>query len=230
MSPIRSFAVLPALDEEATVADVVRGIAPHVAGVIVVDNGSRDATRVRAAEAGATVIEQKQRGYGAACLVGIDAARALGADVVVFLDADGSDDPEDAPKLLEGLRRGSFDLVLGIRTRATTEPDAMEPTQRFGNWFAPLAMRLVTGARYRDMPPFKAIRLDALDRLALTDRTYGFTIELLLRAHAEGLRVSEIPVRCRARRGGTSKVSGTLRGTLGASYKILTTIAKHARR
>ena len=222
-------AVLPALDEEENIAGVVRDVAPQVDRVVVVDNGSRDATADRARAAGADVVHEPARGYGAACLAGIARARDLGAEVVVFLDADGSDDPSEAPRLLAPILGGAADLVLGVRTRETTEPGAMTSVQRFGNWFAPRIMRLATGARYRDMPPFKAIRRDALDALALRDRGHGFTIELLLRAHALRLRVVEVPVRCRARRAGASKVSGTIRGSARAAVKIVTTIARYAR-
>ena len=222
-------AVIPALDEEACIADVVRGILPHVDRVVVADNGSVDGTAARAAAAGADVVVEPRRGYGAACLAGIARARALNADILLLLDADGSDDAADAPRLLGPVKAGVADLVLGIRTAGTIEPGAMTPVQRFGNWFAPLAMRLLTGARYHDMPPFKAIRRDALDRLPLTERGHGFTIELLLGAHAAKLRVREVPVRCRVRRGGMSKVSGTLKGSVQAAAKILSTIVRNGR-
>ena len=221
-------AVIPALDEEETIGDVVSGIRGHVDVVIVVDNGSRDGTASAAEAAGADVVYEPQRGYGAACLGGVARARELGASVVLFLDADGSDDPEDAPRLLEPVVNGEWDLALGIRTRASTESRAMMPMQRFGNWLAPLLMRVAVGARYRDMPPFKAIRMDALDRLALCDTGMGYIIEMLLKAHAQRLRVIEIEVRCRARRAGASKISGTLRGTVRASLKITSSIARHA--
>jgi len=222
-------AVLPALDEEETIGAVVGGLVAAGIEAVVVDNGSRDRTALRAREAGARVKEQRERGYGAACLAGIEEARELGAEIVLFLDADGSDDPADATKLLAPIIAGEADLCLGVRPGHLVERGAMAPAQRFGNWLAPRVMRVVTGARYSDMPPFKAISMSELSRLALTDRTYGFTIELLLRAHRERLRVREVPVRCHARRGGQSKVSGTLRGTVGASYKIIKTILKYAR-
>jgi glycosyltransferase involved in cell wall biosynthesis len=221
-------AVIPALDEEDNVADVVRGIAAHVDRVVVADNGSRDRTATRAREAGADVVTERRRGYGAACHAGLERARELGATVVMFLDADGSDDPDDAPRLLAPIADGDADLVLGVRNSETTEPGAMMPVQRFGNWLAPLLMRVLVGAPFTDMPPFKAVTREAIDRLSPRDRGMGYIIEMLLRAHASGLRVREIPVRCRVRRSGRSKVSGTVRGTVRAGVKIVATIARHA--
>jgi glycosyltransferase involved in cell wall biosynthesis len=221
-------AVIPALDEEKTIGEVVSGIRAYVDTAIVVDNGSRDGTLSAAMAAGAAVVREPLRGYGAACLAGVARARALGADVVLFLDADGSDDPADAPRLLEPVVTGGRDLALGIRTRASTEPGAMMPVQQFGNWLAPLLMRLAVGARYCDMPPFKAIRMDALERLDLRDAGMGHIVEMLLKAHDQGLLVIEVEVKCRVRRGGASKISGTLGGTLRASLKITSSIARHA--
>ncbi len=220
-------AVIPALDEAGNIASVVAGLLAHVTTVVVVDNGSADRTAEHAASAGADVVREPARGYGAACLAGVARARELGATVVLFCDADGSDDPADAPRLLDPVVRNECDLVLGIRTRDTVDDGAMTPVQRFGNWLAPLLMRAIIGARYSDMPPFKAIRREALDALALDDRGHGFTIQLLLRAHTEELRVVEIPVRCRARASGVSKVSGTVRGSARAAVKIVSTIVRH---
>jgi len=224
-------AVLPALDEEASIGPVVRGLLDGVASidrVIVADNGSRDGTAQVAARAGAVVVGEPRKGYGAACLRGIAFARSLGADIVLMLDADGSDDPADAARVLDPVVAGRADLSLGVRTAASTERGAMTPQQRFGNWLAPRLMRLTVGARYSDMPPYKAIRIEALERLELRDTGHGFTIELLLRAHALGLRVDEVVVSCRRRHAGESKVSGTVRGTLRASMAIVTSIARHA--
>jgi glycosyltransferase involved in cell wall biosynthesis len=221
-------AVLPALDEEETISDVVRGLLPRVDRVVVVDNGSRDRTAQRARDAGAEVALEPRRGYGHACLAGIARASELGASVLVLLDADGSDDPNELPRLLAPLVEGDADLVLGCRQRGTIEPGAMTPAQRFGNWLAPRLMRLAVGARYRDMPPFKVMTREAFERLGVTDTGHGFTIELLLKAHARGLVTREVSVRCRRRAGGKSKVSGTVLGTARASLKIVTTIARHA--
>jgi glycosyltransferase involved in cell wall biosynthesis len=224
----RVIAVIPALDEAANIADVVRGISPYVRTVVVVDNGSVDATGRIAADAGALVVAEPQRGYGRACLAGVSRAHELGADVVLFLDADGSDDPEDAPALVEAVVSGRADLALGVRSRERIEPGAMTPVQRFGNWLAPLLMRWMLRAPYHDMPPLKAIDARALASLDLRDTGHGYTIEMLLLAHAAGLRTLELPVRCRVRRGGVSKVSGTVRGASRAAVKIVSTIARHA--
>ena len=221
-------AIVPALDEEGSIASVVRGVAPHVDVVVVVDNGSRDGTARRAEEAGARVVHQPERGYGAACLAGIAEARAISATVALFLDADGSDDPSEAPRLLAPVREGVADLALGVREGDAIEPGAMTDAQRFGNWLAPALMRALFRAPYHDLPPFKAIRFDALESLELEDRAHGFTIELMLKAHARGLRTLEVAVRCRARRAGASKVSGTLVGSLRAGTKIIASIGRHA--
>ena len=224
----RAIAIIPALDEQSAIGAVVRGVAAHVDAVVVVDNGSRDDTAAIAKEAGAEVVSEPRRGYGRACLAGMARARELEADVVLFLDADGSDDPEEAPALLEAVESGGYDLALGVRRRTGVERGAMTGAQRFGNWLAPLLMRVSVGAAYEDMPPFKACAAAALDRLELRDAGHGFTIELLMRAHEEGLRVAQIPVRCRVRRGGESKVSGTIAGASRAAVKIVSTIGRQA--
>jgi glycosyltransferase involved in cell wall biosynthesis len=221
-------AVIPALDEEGSVAAVVRELCEHVDRVVVVDNGSRDRTAEVARAAGADVVYQPLRGYGAACLAGVRRARELGARIVLFLDADGSDDPREAPLLLGPIERGEKDLVLGRRVPRSIEPGGMTRVQRFGNWFAPMLMRVAFGARYHDMPAFKAIAADALEALALSDMGMGYSIQLLLGAHRAGLRVAEVEVSCRARRAGVSKVSGTLVGTLRAAIKITSSIAWYA--
>ena len=223
-------AVMPALNEEGNIAAAVRGISAHVDRVIVVDNGSTDATARNATEAGAEVVSQPERGYGAACLSGLARARELGATVLVFLDADGAEDPADAPALLGPVLRGECELTLGVRAAHLREPGSMTGTQGFGNWLAPALMRLTMGAPFTDLAPFKVINREAIDRLHLTDRRHGFTIEFLLEAHSHRLRVREVPVRCRARRSGVSKVSGTLMGSARAGVKILTTVGRYVLR
>ncbi|CAN5349730.1 glycosyltransferase family 2 protein [soil metagenome] len=221
-------AVIPALDEADCIASVVEGIRPFVTKVVVADNGSIDSTASAARSAGADVIVEAARGYGAACARGVLRAEEMGADVVLFLDGDGSDDPSEAPLLIEPITRGEADFVLGRRTNVARS--AMTPAQRVGNRLAPLAMRVMTGAPYHDMPPFKAIRMSTLRSLDVRDRGHGYTVELMLKAHARRIRLLEVPVRCLPRRAGESKVSGTLRGTLRASAKILSLVAVHGLR
>jgi glycosyltransferase involved in cell wall biosynthesis len=221
-------AVVPALDEEVSVPSVITALRSEVDVVVVVDNGSKDQTASVARRAGAIVVSEPRRGYGYACLAGIRRAKELGATTVLFLDADGSDDPREAKLLLEPVLTGQADLVLGVRTRLRANRASMAPVQRFGNWFAPWLMRAFLGAPYHDMPPYKAVGASVLDRLPLTDTGYGFTIGLLIHAHARGCRIQERDVSCRARLAGQSKVSGTLRGSTMAAARIISSIAKHA--
>jgi glycosyltransferase involved in cell wall biosynthesis len=213
-------AVIPALDEEASIASVVRELSGHVDRVIVVDNGSKDGTPSAASGAGALVVLEPKKGYGRACLSGIDRARELEADVILLLDGDGSDDPADAPRVLGPVVAGRAELVLGVRAGEVSLA-AMAPIQRFGNRLVPWLARVLFGAEYSDMPPYKALRLSAFDRLGVEDEGFGFTLDLLLRAHAHGLRTVEVPVTCRPRAGGRSKVSGTVLGTVKASSALL---------
>ncbi|MBI5481869.1 MAG: glycosyltransferase family 2 protein [Deltaproteobacteria bacterium] len=216
--------VIPALDEEASVGEVVSALDRRlVRDVIVVDNGSRDATALRAAAAGARVVVEPRRGYGQACLAGLAALRP-GCEVVVFLDADGSDAPGELSSLVEPIADGHADLVVG--SRRVVELGALTPQQRVGNAIAALWLRRRYGLAATDLGPFRAIRLRALLALGMTDRTYGWTVEMQIRAARAGLRYQERPVTYR-RRVGRSKISGTLRGTLGASARILSLLARH---
>jgi len=224
--------IIPALDEEAAVGLVVRAV--RAAGedlalsVIVADNGSRDATAEVARGAGAQVVHEPQRGYGAACQAGL-AAMPRDTEIVVFLDADASDQPAELPLLLAPILRDEADLVIGSRILGRLEPGAMTWPQRFGNWLAPLLIRLVWGVRFTDLGPFRAIRRDALAQLALRDRDFGWTVEMQIKAAKAGLRCVEQPVRYKPRIG-RSKISGTVRGVLLAGHKILYTIAREALR
>jgi glycosyltransferase involved in cell wall biosynthesis len=236
--------VIPALDEEGPLARVLAGLprpgeavdaregpgAPAspctLRAVVVADNGSRDRTADVARAAGARVVSEPRRGYGAACRAALAALRPDPPAVVVFLDADHSDDPSDLPALLAPLAAGWADLVVGSRTLGVMEPGAFTPVQAFGNALAPALLRLLWGARVTDLGPFRAIRWEALERLRMRDRDYGWTVEMQARAFSSGLRVAEVPVAYRRRRLGRSKVSGTLRGVWGAGTKILWTIAR----
>lgn len=221
--------VIPALDEEASVAAVVREMVQSgLAGaVLVADNGSKDATAVRAREAGALVVHEARRGYGAACLAGV-AALPESCRVVVFVDADGSDDPGDLAAVLAPILAGEADLVIGSRVLGRIDPGAMTWPQRLGNWLAPALIRVLWGARFTDLGPFRAIRRDALDRLHMQDRDFGWTVEMQVKAGKLSLRCVEVPVRYRKRMMGVSKISGNLGGVLRAGRKILYIIAREA--
>lgn len=219
--------LVPALNEEAPIAEVVReclqadadGAGGRVAEVIVVDNGSTDATADRARSAGARVVSQPNRGYGRACAAGV---AALGPDcrVVVFLDGDGSDVAAEMARLTLPVLAGERDFVIGSRVRGEREPGSMNHTQLFAGWMAGVLMRVRYGVRYTDMCPFRAVRRDALDRLGMREETYGWNLEMQMRAAATGLRIAEVPVPHRCRTGGESKVSGNLRASLVAAGRI----------
>ncbi len=224
--------VIPALDEAAALPGVLAGIrAAGAAGfrlreVVVADNGSRDATPEVAHAGGARVVREPRRGYGAACLAAIAALRADPPDVVVFLDADGSDDPAELAALLHPILAHGADLVVGSRRLGEREPGALTPVQAFGNALATTLMRLLYGARFTDLGPFRAIRWPALECLRMRDRDYGWTVEMQTRALRARLAWAEVPVRYRRRAAGRSKVAGTVRGVFGAGWKILFTIAR----
>ena len=217
--------IIPACNEEPGIAQVIADIPRDlISEIIVVDNGSTDRTAMKAREAGARVVFQPDRGYGAACQAGI-AALPPATEVVLFLDGDYSDDPAQARDLLQALEEHRADLVLGSRTRGCPQPGSLTPQQRFGNWLSTTIIRLIYGHAYTDLGPFRAIRRAALSRLDMQDRTYGWTVEMQVKALQQGLRVVEIPVSYRPRLG-RSKVSGTLSGTVKAGFKILWTIAR----
>ena len=221
--------VIPALNEEEPIAGVVREcLATSLPReVIVVDNGSSDRTAERAAAAGARVVSEPTPGYGRACAAGV---RTLPpeCDVVVFLDGDGSDCPEFMSQLVEPIQRGEQDFVIGSRTRGQRERGSMNFQQVFAGRVAGWLLRLLYGVSYSDMCPFRAIRRDALDRLGMKEVTYGWNLEMQMRAARAPLRVLEIPVNHRCRAGGESKVSGTLRGTFVAGTRIIATLFRVA--
>ena len=220
--------VIPCLNEEdATPAVVAEVLAQGVDEVIVVDNGSTDATAARAREAGARVVSEPQRGYGRACAAGVAAVRP-GTDIVCFLDGDGSDVPSFLPAVAGPVARGEADFVMGSRLTGTREPGSMTPQQLVAGHLAGLLMRLVYGVRFTDMSPFRAMRLGDLRGLGMTEQTYGWNLEMQMRAAAGGLRILEVPVDHRCRRGGVSKVSGNVVAGLSAAWKIATTFVRLA--
>lgn len=218
--------IIPALNEAASIGVVV-GRIPRalIRSVVVVDNGSVDGTGDVARAAGAHVVREPRRGYGQACLAGI-AALASDCEVVVFLDADASDNPESLASLLEPIEAGRAELVIGSRTLGEAEPGALTIQQRLGNRIASAWLRRRFGQPATDLGPFRAIRRDALERLKMSDPDYGWTVEMQIAAARLGLKYAEVPVPYH-RRIGRSKVSGTVRGVLGASIKILGLLAWH---
>ena len=224
--------IIPALNEEEPIAAVVRDCLTTglPAEVIVVDNGSTDRTAQRASAAGARVVRESTPGYGRACAAGV---RALSPpqsrdDIVVFLDGDGSDCPELMPELVEPIQRDKRDFVIGSRTRGERERGSMNFQQVFAGHVAGLLLRLLYRIRYTDMCPFRAIRRDALEKLGMKETTYGWNLEMQMRAARARLRILEVPVNHRCRTGGESKVSGTLRGTFIAGARIVATLFRVA--
>jgi len=228
-SALKTAIILPARNEEIPLPGVMAEIPPGAADlVIVVDNGSTDGTARVARQAGAVVVAEPRAGYGFACAAGVRAAGEIGAEALVFLDADGSFDPAQIPDLLAPLEAGRADLVLGSRPAGGMEPGAMPPHARFGNWLVAALMRLLYGLRVSDLGPYRAVRMALLAEMEMREMTYGWPTEMMVKAARRGARVVEVPVRYRVRRGGRSKVSGTIRGTLLATYAILFVTLRYA--
>jgi glycosyltransferase involved in cell wall biosynthesis len=226
---MRISVIIPALNEEEPVAAVVReclatGLPDEV---IVVDNGSTDRTAERARAAGAKVVAEPRHGYGRACAAGIGALFP-GCEIVVFLDGDGSDCPEFMEQLVEPIIRDDQDFVIGSRTRGKREAGSMNFQQVFAGRVAGLFLRLLYGVHYSDMCPFRAIRRSSLEKLGMKEATYGWNLEMQMRAARARLRILELPVNHRCRTGGESKVSGTLRGTFVAGTRIIATLFRVA--
>jgi glycosyltransferase involved in cell wall biosynthesis len=221
----RVVVVIPAVDEEEAISRVVSEVPPVVEQVIVVDNGSRDDTAARARAAGARVVREPRRGYGQACLAGIAAAPE--ADVYVFLDGDHSDYPEQLPALLAPILAGEADLVVGSRRLGRRAPGAHPWHAVVGTRLCVALMNRLIGTEATDLGPFRAITAPALRRLDMRERSFGWTVEMQVKARRRGLRVREVPVDYRPRIG-RSKVSGTLSGSVRAGASILGTIARHA--
>jgi glycosyltransferase involved in cell wall biosynthesis len=213
--------IIPAFNEENGVGQVIQEIPKSVVDeIIVVNNASTDKTEIIARDNGATVLHESTPGYGRACLKGIEYAKrlAIKPDIIVFLDADHSDYPEEITQLIQP--------VIGSRALGNKEKGSMTPQQIFGNWLATRLLKLLYKVRFTDLGPFRAIRFDKLLELDMQDKTYGWTVEMQLKAAKKGLKCVEIPVRYR-KRIGVSKISGTVKGTVMAGYKILFTIFKY---
>ena len=232
--------IIPALNEEQSIGIVIDSVRDVVDHMIVVDNGSSDRTAEIARLHGATVVYEPQRGYGAACLRGIEALRESpgprpGASMnrhssfVLFLDADASDHPDDARAIIRVMQTTDVEMCLGSRTTGLADAGSLTPQQRFGNWLSTRLISLIWGVHYTDLGPLRAVRWDVLERLEMQDRTWGWTVEMQIKIAMHGISFLEIPV-CYRRRIGQSKISGTVVGSVRAGYKILTTIARFALR
>ncbi|MCA1800916.1 MAG: glycosyltransferase family 2 protein [Rhodothermaceae bacterium] len=224
--------IIPAFNEEKSIGYVITDIPREkVIEVIVVNNGSDDRTAEVARNAGATVLTETRKGYGSACLKGIEYARTLHPEptIAVFLDADYSDSPGEMPEILKPIREGIADMVIGARVPGKREPGSMMPQQIFGNWLATRLMRLIYGVHYTDLGPFRAIRFATLNRLGMIDTNFGWTVEMQIKAARMNVPFREVPVSYKNRIG-VSKIAGTVSGTVKAGYKIIYTILKYSRK
>lgn len=222
-------AIIPALNEEMSVGMVIDAMPTLVNHIVVVDNGSTDATANIARAHGANVCSEPRRGYGQACLAGIAYAASFNPDTILFVDADFSDNPLDIEFVLTPVNNNEADLVIGSRLRGSRERGSLTPPQVFGNWLATRLIRLFWGERFTDLGPLRAIRWDVLQQMKMSDTTFGWTVEMQIKAARMHLRCVEVPVNYR-RRIGTSKISGTVKGTVLAGTKILSTIASNVLR
>jgi glycosyltransferase involved in cell wall biosynthesis len=223
--------IIPAYNEEDSIANVVNDIPKIVEEVIVVSNNSTDKTEENAAKAGATVLKESRRGYGYACLKGMEYIASFDStklpDIIVFLDGDYSDYPEQLTEIIAPIIEDDLDFVIGARVKELRESGSMTPQQVFGNWLATFLMKLFFGAEFTDLGPFRAIKYNKLLDLKMEDKTYGWTVEMQLKALKQKLTYTEIPVKYRNRIG-VSKVSGTVKGSILAGVKILGWIFKYS--
>ncbi len=224
----RAAVVIPTLNEAAAISAVVAELPRNIAAdIIIADSGSTDGTQTVARAAGARVLELGVRGYGKACAAGA-AAAMHDCDIIVFMDGDGADRGDLLEQLVSPIEYDLADFVIAVRTRELREPGSMNMHQVFAGWLLGLGIGLLTGTRYHDMCAYRAIRRSALDALDMREMTYGWNIEMQIKAAQAGLRIQEIPLPYRCRAGGTSKVAGSLSGTLRASWRILTTFLRVA--
>lgn len=221
--------IIPAFNEENAVAEVINEIPRDwVNEIVVVDNNSKDNTAEKAKEAGAIVLLERRQGYGWACLKAIDyfEQKTDQPDIIVFMDADHSDYPEELPQVVSPIIDNNMDMVIGSRALGNKEHGSMTPQQVFGNWLATRLLKLLYGVRFTDLGPFRAIKFDKLLQVQMKDKTYGWTVEMQVKAAKKRFKCCEVPVNYRQRIG-ISKVSGTVKGTIGAGYKILFTLIKY---
>ena len=223
--------IIPAIDEGDSIAQVIAEIPNSASEVIVVDNGSKDDTAKKAKRSGATVLAESRKGYGFACLKGMEYVdqQSKKPDIIVFMDGDYSDYPEELDKIVAPLLEKNIDFVVGARKKALREPGSMTPQQVFGNQLATFLMRLFFRAKFTDLGPFRAIKYEKLKALDMQDKTYGWTVEMQLKILKQKMSYIEVPVRYKQRIG-VSKVSGTVKGTIFAGIKILGWIFKYSLR
>ena len=221
--------IIPAYNEADSIANVIQEIPKSVTEVIVVSNNSTDTTEVNAKTAGATVLKESRKGYGYACLKGMEyiANSDEKPDILVFLDGDYSDYPEELTKIVAPIIEDDIDFVIGARVKSLRESGSMTPQQVFGNWLATFLMKLFFSAKFTDLGPFRAIKYDKLLQLKMEDKTYGWTVEMQLKALKQKLSYVEVPVKYK-KRIGVSKVSGTVKGAIFAGVKILGWIFKYS--
>ena len=221
--------IIPAFNEENSIANVINDVPKIVDEIIVIDNNSADETAKNAKNAGATVLKEVKKGYGFACLKGLNyiANQTIKPTIVVFLDGDYSDYPTQLTSIVQPIIEENIDFVIGARVKELREPGSMKPQQIFGNWLATNLMKVFFGAKFTDLGPFRAIKYEKLVALKMTDTTYGWTVEMQLKVLKKKMSYLEIPVKYRNRIG-TSKVSGTVKGSIFAGVKILSWIFKYS--
>jgi len=220
--------IIPAFNEEKSIAKVIAEIPDFVEEIVVVNNNSTDQTAQVATKAGANVLTEKSKGYGYACLKGIDylSQKDKTPDILVFLDGDFSDFPQELTKIIQPIIEGSVDFVVGARVKELRASGSLTPQQVFGNWLACFLMKILYQSSFTDLGPFRAIRWETLENLKMSDKTYGWTIEMQLKVLRQKISYQEVPVSYK-KRIGVSKVSGTVKGTIFAGVKIIGWIFKH---